>query len=153
RRQAVFILIAVFDQVRRIVTPEASGASPGCGGSAGGCGCGPGDPRAVARAVLGHLYAGGPTGKPELDGFAAVARTYNIPGEPFHSAVDALLQHAGRKRYATWGSFFDHCRRFAGAFAALALPILAPDASATAHTQAHSLAAAMYATTLLLRSG
>lgn len=151
KRQAVFTLAAVVDQVHQIIVPDTPSdeASP-----AGGCGCDSTDERRrVARAVIDHLYAGEPTGKAELDGFAAITRTHHIPSEPLHTAVDALLEHTVRKRYATWASLFDHCRRFAGAFAALTLPILAPDADNTARTQAHSLAAAMYATHLLLRTG
>ncbi len=157
QRNAVLCLAAAVDQVQQIIHPPAptehpDAASSSCG--SGCCGCHGGDERRrIALAVIDHLYRGEPTGKPELDGFLLVLKAYRVPSEPFQTAIDAALEHAGRVRYATWSSLYDMCRRTAGPFASLALPILAPGADTTAHTQAISLAAAMRATHLLLHAG
>lgn len=58
--------------------------------------------RAVCLAVLDHLYAGRPTGKPELDSFRDVAAAYAVPRSYWERLVDGLIDRAVVRRYATW---------------------------------------------------
>ncbi len=71
----------------------------------------------VCLSVLDHLYAGEPTGRGELDGFAAVAGRYELRREDFADMVEALAAMQNLRRIATWAKLRTLAARSYGSIA------------------------------------
>ena len=108
--------------------------------------------RAVCLAVLDHLYAGKPTGKPELDGFSQVAQYLAIPREQWDRLVDGLIEQSAVRRYATWARMRDHLERTAGIAAQLGVRLfIDPSQRQAVYSSVHERVAAMGAGTGLTK--
>jgi len=93
----------------------------------GGC-CGEGGSpaqrrRGVCSAIIAHLFAGEPTGKPELDGFAPLATQLGLSPIPFEQYCDGVAASLVRPRIATWKRFREQTETTAGVLARLAFQV------------------------------
>lgn len=167
-RPAVMIARAVVRQIVEIVDPDAKAQASACteestdqrakpraenppGRAAGetasgGCAaCGGGESpeqrRAVCAAVLDFLYSGQKTGKPELDGFHAVAAAYGLPREYFDRIANGLSAFLTTRRFATWNRLRQTVAVFAEAEAALAFSVLRASRDPLTGTAAAQLSA------------
>jgi 15-cis-phytoene synthase len=171
RRRAAYHLFAVYQQLHEILAEptactdaqscELDAAASGCAtpeACASGCAAGaesPGVRRSVCSAVLEHLYAGQPTGRPELDGFAAAAQAYGLSRDRFETLCDGLAAEAGVKRYATWQRLHEDLNRSAGSAAMLVWQVLTgpgkADSGATVEHQVIAAGVAMRMGVVLCR--
>ncbi len=125
RRQALYSVAAVIGQLYDVLAGGAnpagesggeSGGGPGgdsgmstspasSGGDSGGGGCatcGAGGRLSICAAMLDHLFAGKPTGKPELDVFAGVCTAMGLERFWFDDLCAGLEQELTVRRCATW---------------------------------------------------
>ncbi|MDX1682130.1 MAG: hypothetical protein R3336_03320, partial [Phycisphaeraceae bacterium] len=80
-----------------------SGGESCGGGSCSACdGAEAGNPAAVCTAIIDHLLAGEPTGRPDLDGFAEMAGALSLPRAPLEKFVEASLAFEAIRRVPTW---------------------------------------------------
>ena len=124
-RHALFVTLAVVEQLRRIVWSDDHDA---CGVDAtpdvSACDTCTGDTceqRAkVCAAVLDALLAGETTGRADLDAFAAVAHLRQLPRARFDEIARGWLVERSLRRVATWSRFRELSRAgWAGAGALL----------------------------------
>ncbi len=140
QRRDALVLGAVLGQLHQVATyhEEHACAEGQCSGSgregcqsAGGGGCGEnscgesgcgGDQRlAVCQAIAAHLLAGEPTGRPELDAFAALAARVGITAEDLEPMYAQLLEDEHTARWATWSRLRGALWRGAGSVGVLML--------------------------------
>jgi phytoene/squalene synthetase len=74
----------------------------------------------VCLSVLDHLYAGEPTGRAEMDGFAQAAQRYQWRRADFVQLIDALADMQNLRRIATWAKLRSIAARAYGPIARLA---------------------------------
>lgn len=141
-------LVTVWSQLASVAAERVPGE---------GCQC-QGEGPAVARAILDHLWRGQPTGRAELDRFAAVVQRHGLERVGFESAIDALS--APPPRVATWRRLRERLESRAAPLASIVARLLRIDdraaqvaAAATAmaltRTLEQTLAAAGQARVLL----
>ncbi len=136
QRHAVDSLAVVLAQLRQIMIPKCDSPAKPLGHAAGGSSCAtPADcadcggesverRREVCSAVLDYLLSGQSTGKPELDGFAAIACGAKLDRGELEGFCDGLAIEASLPRYATWKRLRQMCDQTAGAAALLAFAML-----------------------------
>lgn len=129
---------AVVHQLRRIMLDEAE---PG-----GCCGESTAQRVEVCGNVLDHLYSGKETGKPELDGFAALAEHHHIDQAILQRYAEGLAASREVKRFATWNRVRSDYEQTGGALAAHLISACAgvniPEHHAVAWTASMQLAEA-----------
>lgn len=116
RRAAAKCVYAVLGQLARVVS--------GSEGGSGSCSCGPGDESGrVARAMLDHLWRGEPTGRADLDGFAAVAAKGSLQRGWFEAWIEAGLRPVP-PRVATWSRLRSQLEATTGPLASITAALL-----------------------------
>ncbi|MCE9591629.1 MAG: squalene/phytoene synthase family protein [Planctomycetes bacterium] len=175
RRGDVYAVAALVSQLRDIVTPTPTPAadpatapcandpaqapaacSPADMANCASCaGESPEQRRHVCAMVLGFIYGGEKTGKPELDGFHAVALARGLPRELFESVADGMTTLTHTKRIATWKRLREGMDGAAGGLgiAALRLAGLGDREVAAVEPQVRAWAVGVYFTRLLPRVG
>lgn len=136
RRHAVYVVWAVLDQLRQIMTSKDEGGCAGCSGSgSGACGSmnkpptpGMDDERVkVCAAVLDYLLGGEKTGEAHLDGFAEIINHAGIGRARFDEYVQGLAELQALKRVATWSRLRAALEKAAGAPAAIVADMFTDD--------------------------
>lgn len=110
----------------------------------GGCCQGqPAGPFSVCHAVLDHLWTGEPTGKDELNGFAALQQQYDLPRERFDRIINGWQGFSKVPRIATWSRFRELHDRANAPMIDLLLSLLGEQLEDTSRLQVESIALAM----------
>ena len=139
QRHAVNSVGVVLHQVVQIIDPaagddhacEQEGDKPGCptptacGETCQGGGETPQQRRDVCSSILDYLFSGQSTGRPELDGFASVAKQFDLPQASFESFAAGLNDLINTPRYAIWRRLRESLEETCGTAARLVWRILA----------------------------
>lgn len=124
-RHALFVILAVLEQLRQIVwSDDQDACRDDAAPDVSACDTCTGDTceqrGKVCAAVLDALFAGETTGRADLDAFAAVAPQRQLPRARFDSVVQGWLVERSTRRVATWSRFRELSREgWAGAGALL----------------------------------